>query len=281
MLISKQMINRSILTNIHRFNVISTLNSFSTITKPSTSKPDFLLWPREREGNIYMDNWSLVNDGLTPNANAYRNARVELINTFLPKKVTANKIELDNIVYKGIPFKLLEAGDNISHDSFNEIFGKYNEYFGAKNIYIEDAAVIAHYASRIGVRVVTDNPATALIARSLLVRLIIYFSPFSIFNSSFLWMQIPIPPREVIPIARFDGWRFDERNSADLNYAEGKWNGESYDVYETPQYGGIGQRPIVAYVGGPGDDVAVQFVETNGKIVGSCVCVFVVKSYYA
>lgn len=51
------------------------------------------------------------------------------------------------------------------------------------------------------------------------------------------------------------------------------WNGVSYDVKEIPTTALPGQRPIVALYGGPGENVAVQFVERAGAIVGANVVV--------
>ena len=76
-----------------------------------------------------------------------------------------------------------------------------------------------------------------------------------------------MPPYEVVPIARFDGWKFDERNIG-LNYCEGEWDGKHYNLSAVPLDGGKGQRPIVVYFGGSGKDVAVQFVENKNVIVG-------------
>eukprot|EP01035_Chromulina_nebulosa_P021446 gene21446-27779_t len=137
-----------------------------------------------------------------------------------------------------------EAGDNISQDEFNDILAKYQNYYSSGiDLFVEDAAIIATSTKRIGVRVISDNAAVALIARSLL---------------------IPVPPYEVIPLARLDGWRFDPRN-IENDYSEGYWdeNSKSYNVFETPQHGGKGQRPIVVYYGGEGSDVYVQFIENS------------------
>ncbi len=69
--------------------------------------------------------------------------------------------------------------------------------------------------------------------------------------------------------ARFNGWNLDER----WIEPETVWNGVSYDIKEVPTTALPGQRPIVALYGGPGDNVAVQFVERGGSIVGANVVV--------
>lgn len=143
---------------------------FSTKIGTTRREEDFIVFPREYEGNIYMDNWSLTNDGCVPTGNLYRNARLELLTSRLPNKVVDNRISTENLSYQG-PFKLLEAGDNITHDNFNKFLQESQEYLSnAADLYMEDGAVIAFHENRIGVRVVSSNPVHALIARSLLVR---------------------------------------------------------------------------------------------------------------
>ena len=78
-------------------------------------------------------------------------------------------------------------------------------------------------------------------------------------------MQIPSPPIEVNHRARFEGWNFDPRwkNNTPI------WNGTGYDLPEDlPKVAKPGQRPIVAFMGGPGDTAVVQFVENDKVIVG-------------
>ena len=66
-------------------------------------------------------------------------------------------------------------------------------------------------------------------------------------------------------MSRFKGWNFDPRWPADP-----EWLGTHYTSRDTPvTVAKPGQRPIVAFVGGDHDVLAVQFVETNGEIVGT------------
>jgi hypothetical protein len=46
------------------------------------------------------------------------------------------------------------------------------------------------------------------------------------------------------------------------------WNGSQYEIVGQPTDPLKGQRPIVAFVGGPIDITALQFVESRGQIVG-------------
>lgn len=65
--------------------------------------------------------------------------------------------------------------------------------------------------------------------------------------------------------ARFKGWNFDPRWQSPAPI----WNGTGYDLpQDLPRVAQPGQRPIVAFVGGDHDALAVQFVEVNSEIVG-------------
>jgi hypothetical protein len=65
--------------------------------------------------------------------------------------------------------------------------------------------------------------------------------------------------------ARFKGWNFDRRWKSNVPV----WNGKSYDLpADLPAVPKLGQRPIVAFVGGEHNISAVQFVENNSEIVG-------------
>lgn len=205
-------------------------------------------WPREAEGNVYAVNWSLTEDGVVPVGAAYRNARLPVLATRLPAKVDGNKVEVPKIAYTG-SFKVVEAGEGMTHVAFTNMLADQQAYLSSGiDIFVEDAGLCASAATRIGVRVVTDTSAVALVARTLL---------------------IPVPDRPVDHRARFDGWNFDPR----WEEPEIKWTGSSYSVNDKPVTPAKGQRPVVAYIGGPGDAVAVQFVESNKRIVGANVCV--------
>jgi len=214
----------------------------------SVQTEEWSLFPREREGNEYAVNWSLCEDGVVPVGDAYRNARLPLLTTKLGAKVQGGKVDAKAPAYSGT-FALSEAGDNMSHDAFSELFTAQQDYLSSGiDLFVEDAALGASKSTRNGVRVVTDSPAVALIARSLL---------------------IPTPPVALNHRARFKGWNFDPRW---LPRAPA-WNGSGYDLPADATVAEVGQRPVVAFVGGDGDAVAVQFVEDNEEIVGANVIV--------
>jgi len=224
--------------------------SFSSkqANKPLPSQDWVDVFPREREGKNYDVNWSLQVDGVAPLSDAFQNARLPVLTTRLPNKVANGKVEVSKPAYTGT-YALVEAGDSITHGAFASALKASQEYLSSGvDLFVEDAGLGATAASRVGVRIITDAPAVALIARSLL---------------------IPSPPREVNHKARFDGWNFEAR----WEEPEVKWNGQTFDVSAVPTTPAKGQRPIVAYVGGPGALVAVQFVETNKVIVGANVVV--------
>ena len=206
------------------------------------------VFPREREGNHYATNWSLTEDGVVPVGDAFRNARVALLTTRLGSKVENGKVE-GKVAYTG-KYVMKEAGEEgLSHVSFSDALAEQQAYLSSGvELFVEDAAICAFTGGRVGVRVVTDSSAMALIARTLL---------------------IAVPERPVDHRARFDGWNFDPR------WAEPEviWTGDKAQVNDGPTTPKKGQRPIVAYVGGPGDKVAVQFVEANAKIVGANICI--------
>lgn len=216
--------------------------SLSLTNYPKTETEEWGVFTVDKEGNMFSDNWSLVADGVTNTGNAFRNARLPILTTRLSSKVEGGKVEVSKPVYTG-SYKVLEAGDEISQDDFAEKLKSTQEYLSSGvDLFIEDAGVGSYSAFREGVRIVSDNAAVALIARTFL---------------------IPLPPRPVDHRARFDGWNLSSRYTEDPEIA---WNGTSYDKVNSPLKG---QRPIIAYVAGPGSDIAVQFIEVNSVIVGA------------
>lgn len=130
---------------------------------------DFFTFPRQTEGNIYDDNWSLCADGVVPAGDMFRNARIPVLTQRLPSKVEAGKIALQKPKYKG-PFVTLEAGDGIEHDDFSDCMIESQKHLSSGvDLFVEDAFLGSFASSRLGVRVVSDSPAVALIVRSLLV----------------------------------------------------------------------------------------------------------------
>jgi ATP-dependent phosphoenolpyruvate carboxykinase len=129
--------------------------------------PEFTVFPNQYEGNIYADNWSLVEDGVTPTGNAYRNARHALLASHAGLK--DGKGEVAKPAFEG-KYSLKESGAGITHDEFKALETAQCEALIVKpNLFVEDAGLGAHWSTRVGVRVTTSNAATALIARNLLV----------------------------------------------------------------------------------------------------------------
>lgn len=71
------------------------------------------------------------------------------------------------------------------------------------------------------------------------------------------------PSKPVSFAARFDGWENDDRFRVPTPH----WNGTEYDISDRPQES-KGERPVTAFIGGEHDKLAVQFVESNGQVVG-------------
>ena len=194
------------------------------------------VFPREAEGNVYSVNWSLTEEGVVPKGDAFRNARVALLTSRLSTKVADGKVDVKSPAYTG-KYEIVEAGDTISHDDFEALLEAQQGYLSSGiDLFVEDGAICASTADRLGVRVVTDSAASALIAKSML---------------------ISTPPREVDHRARFDGWNNDPRWKGDAE--EGAFHGDRWVPDFTPGESARGQRPVVAFYGGAGNKVAVQF----------------------
>lgn len=142
-----------------------------SIRKFSVTNNEFLVFPRESEGNIYSVNYSLTEDGVTPVGDAFRNARLPVLVNRLNVKLQNNVAELTKPVYFG-DFKVEEAGDGITHDAFTEDFNLLAGHLSSGvTLFVEDGGIGAHNKTRLGVRVTSDDAATALIFRKLLVSL--------------------------------------------------------------------------------------------------------------
>ena len=200
-------------------------------------------FPREREGNMYEVNFSLLEDGITSVGDSFRNARVPLLVSRLPSKVVDNKsVQLNGPKLLGA-VKILESGDSISLENFSNLKkSSENTLSSKKELFVEDAALAGDSSVRVGVRIVTQQPGVALIFRKLLVT---------------------IPDRNVDPRRRFDGWHNDER----WRVGNPVWKDGKYDILDRPEES-KGERPIAAFIAGDNDNLALQFVERGGKVVG-------------
>lgn len=145
-------------------------------TKPfSLTEDNVQFLNTKREGDNIDDNYSLIVDGIVNTRHAYRNARVSTIVNQLPAKNEAGKLALSGIDFSS-NVEVQEAGGKISQDDFNTILESTRNYLSAdKELFFEDLGLGASSSLRIGARVISDNPAHALIFRSLLVDSFFFF----------------------------------------------------------------------------------------------------------
>ena len=140
----------------------------STAAQPASTS-EWFQFPREKEGNIYDVNWSLCEHGVVPKGDAFRNARIPLLTTRLPNKVENGKVTLETPTYTA-KYDVLESGDGISINKFGENLTVSQDHLSSgTDLFIEDGGLGALYEVRAGTRVVSANPALALIFKSLLV----------------------------------------------------------------------------------------------------------------
>ena len=209
------------------------------------------VFPREREGNVYAVNWSLAEHGIIAVGDAFRNAHNATLERKLGAKVDGGKVIVQAPAFVG-KYEVKEAGDQITHQQFSDLLGTQNDFLsGGGDIFVEDASVCGAAHVRMGVRVVTDSPAVAMVARNML---------------------IPSPPYELDHRARFNGWNKDPRWQSSVKEGYFDENDIFVDV-NAPHQLASGQRPIVVRIGGTGTHAAVQFVEVNKAIAGADVSV--------
>lgn len=160
---------------------------YTNYPQKEVSHENWILFPREREGNVYSDNWSLVEHGVTPVGSAFKNGRLTFLLSKLPSKVVEGTVEVPTLKYSGVT-QIVEAGDSISHEAFSEILLKTQKFFSSGiDLYFEDSAVVATHGARVGVRILSNNPAVSLVARSFMVtfaRLLIIMLLVSFYHSS-------------------------------------------------------------------------------------------------
>lgn len=135
----------------------------------STETDEWFIFPREEEGNIYMHNWSMVEDGVVPVGKAFRNARLSVITNAMGVKASDTTISASKPSYAG-KFAMKESGDNMSHEEFSQLLSAQQQHLSTSaNLFVEDAALGVNGSVRQGARIICDDPAVALIARNLLV----------------------------------------------------------------------------------------------------------------
>ena len=143
------------------------------------------VFPREREGNNYDLNFSLLEDGVTSVGDSFRNARIQLLTSRLPKKVEKGNVELANPLYFG-NFVLKEAGDDFSLDDFSTLQSHQQEILSnGSEIFVEDAGLGSFSPFLVGAPIFSHNPALSLIFRQLMVRccIICFISSFILFRN--------------------------------------------------------------------------------------------------
>jgi hypothetical protein len=127
------------------------------------------VFPREREGNNYDLNFSLLEDGVTSVGDSFRNARIQLLSSRLPEKVKNGKINMSHPLYFG-KYEVKEAGDNMSLDDFTSIQSTQQEVLSnGSEIFVEDAGLGTFSPCRVGTRVVSHSAAVSLILRQMMV----------------------------------------------------------------------------------------------------------------
>lgn len=167
------MITRQLFKNNLRTRIIFQFRQNSSSTSSSYPIPmtedNIQFINVRREGDDIDDNYSLIVDGLVNTKSAYRNARVSTIVNQLPAKIEAGKIVLKGIEFAG-DTTVAEAGEKITQEDFKAILESTREYLSNyKELFFEDLGLGAAASTRIGARVISDNPAHSLIFRSLLV----------------------------------------------------------------------------------------------------------------
>jgi len=145
-------------------------SSFSYLSEAALSGADtYSRFPNEEEGNIYDVNWSLVEDGVVSRGKAFKNAKLQTLGTYLPKKIESGKFLLESPIYNG-KYVVKEAGDSISLEDFSTLLKMKQDYLSSyKDLFVEDGAFGSFSSFRVGTRLVTDIPALSLIFRSLMV----------------------------------------------------------------------------------------------------------------
>lgn len=167
------MLHSSILTSRLSNSFVRSVTSTHTVSLSTVAKkkPVISSWPHEHEGNEISVNWSLTIDGIVPVGDAFRNARTALLTTRLPAKVSGGKVDIARPNYTGA-YKVEEADDSstVTHAIFEDWKAASDAHFSSgADLFIEDSGLGAHAGVRIGTRIITDIPAAAVIARTLMV----------------------------------------------------------------------------------------------------------------
>lgn len=266
-----RIISNNLKNNISKIS--SRISTRYLSTQIDNEVKEFMVFPRESEGNDYSVNWSLNLDGIAPigKTNAYRNARMKLLSSHLPSKAVDNVVTIkSNSLFNKNNTDIKEAGDNMTTDDYLELKSSSNEYLSSSgDIFIEDGALGTQSSTRVGTRIVTTNPTVATIARSLL---------------------IPIPHKDCDHRKGFNGWNRDP--TWDVQDEDMVWSDKTqqFENMSTPNKL-KGDRAVTAFIGSHDEKsttAALQFIshESNDpdandtSIVGANVVVGNSSSIY-
>jgi len=149
--------------------VVNPARHFSSLQVPGLNlghEEDYVVFPKEREGLEYALNWSLADDGLTAAGEAFGNIKMASLKKRLGLKSAATVLEAS--VASGNA-KFQEAGTSVSFEEFDSKKASISEYLSSGiDLYVEDGAAGSFRGSTVGVRIVTDDPVFALVAKNLL-----------------------------------------------------------------------------------------------------------------
>lgn len=161
-LLSRCVVNRAI---SQRFRVSAAQRAQLVVSRANHGG----VFPREREGNDYSMNYSLLEDQITPVGDVFRNARVATLVARLADKPANSVVKVTGPAYIG-SFQIKEWGDSISADDYFDFqeTARANLSSGC-TIFAEDAGLGAHSSIRVACRVLTSDPALSLIFRKLMV----------------------------------------------------------------------------------------------------------------
>lgn len=139
------------------------------LPKADVATEEWTMFPRETEFRNYAVNFSLIQHGITGAEKTYHNARLPVLLQHLQVKAQNNTLDLSRPAYKGA-YTVLEAGDGIPHGRFAALLEEQDQHLAELPVYfVEDAALGTSEQGAVGARIVTKDPAMALIARSLMV----------------------------------------------------------------------------------------------------------------
>jgi hypothetical protein len=135
---------------------------------------DWIVFPRERQGRDYSLNHSLNRQSIVPIGDAFLNPSVSMLSSKLGIKAGAgggNSLKVAGPDPAAPVHPLLEAGTaELSFDAYDDIAEAAQGHLSSGvDIYVADGTAGSYRGARVGVRIITDDPAVCMAARSLLV----------------------------------------------------------------------------------------------------------------